>query len=261
MSDLIHFAHGNGFPSPCYRQLFHFLEPRFDCCFIDKVGHSQQYPVTENWQLLIDEVLESVRSQADRPVIGLGHSLGGILTLCAAIEAPELFKCVILLDSPLIGSFKSAMIRLAKSLGIIDRVTPAQRTRGRQQYWKSRESVYRYLRSREIFKRFDPTCLDDYIDYGLEKREDGYHLRFNRHVEYLIYRTIPHILPKYLPRLETPTALIYGMDSHVVDRFDRYYMKSKLGVLCLETEGTHLFPFEYPKLASERVCAAVDAIL
>lgn len=92
VKDLIHFAHGNGLPSPCYRQLLSALESRYDCCYIDKIGHNAKFPVTENWHFLVDEVLNSVRQQATQPVIAVGHSLGGVLSLLAAIEEPLYLK-------------------------------------------------------------------------------------------------------------------------------------------------------------------------
>lgn len=171
MRELIHFAHGNGFPSPCYRQLLNGLEARYDCCYIDRIGHNPQFPVTENWHYLVDEVINSIKEQSRQPVIAVGHSLGGVLSLLAAIEQPSLFRAVIMLDSPLIGRFKSSMVRLAKALGVIDRVTPAARTRGRRKHWQSREQLIAYLRTRVLFRTFTDECLQDYIDYGLKKRK------------------------------------------------------------------------------------------
>ena len=132
--ELIHFAHGNGFPALCYKQFLERLGAQFDYCYIDKIGHNPLYPVGENWHNLVAELLASIKSQANnQPVIAVGHSLGGVLSLLAAIEEPEYFKMVILLDSPLIGPLKSSMVRLAKSLGVIDRITPAFRSKGRRE--------------------------------------------------------------------------------------------------------------------------------
>ncbi len=260
MRELIHFAHGNGFPSPCYRQFLQHLQARFDYCYIDRIGHSPDFPVTDNWQALVDEVIVSVETQAMQPVIAIGHSLGGVLSFLAAIEQPSLFKAVILLDSPIIGRLKSRVLRLSKSLGMIDHITPAFRTRGRQQSWKTREQALAYLKSRKLFKTFSDECLDDYIDYGLQKNENDYSLRFNRQIEYQIYRTIPHILHEYEGRLKTPTALIYGNKSSVIDSSDLRYMKRHYGVLCEEINGTHMFPMEHPKATANLVLKILDSM-
>ncbi|CDZ79066.1 monoglyceride lipase [Legionella massiliensis] len=261
MRELIHFAHGNGFPSPCYRQLLNNLEARYDCCYIDKIGHDQQFPVTENWSFLIDEVINSVKQQAEQPVIAIGHSLGGVLSLLAALKEPALFKAVIMLDSPLLGRFKSSVVRLAKALGVIDRITPAYRTRGRREFWQNREQLLDYLKTRDLFKTFTPECLQDYIDYGLNKTANGYQLRFDRHTEYMIYRTIPHGLQTYEGRLTVPAALLYGDQSAVVDRLDVRYMKKHHNIKGYKIKGSHMLPMEHPKEVAEHIFTALDAIL
>lgn len=261
MRELIHFAHGNGFPSLCYSQLLNRLQRQYDYCYIDKIGHNPQFPVTENWHFLVDEVLESIKQQATQPVIAIGHSLGGVLSLLAAIEQPSLFKAVIMLDSPLLGRFKSSMVRLAKALGIIDRVTPAFRTRGRRMHWQNRDELIAYLKGRELFKTFTDACLQDYIDYGLKKTKNGYELRFDRHTEYLIYRTIPHQLHEYEGRLTVPAVLIYGNKSTVVDRLDIRYMKKHYNIPSVKIEGSHMLPMEHPEEVANHIFRVLDAIL
>ncbi len=261
MKELIHFAHGNGFPSECYKQFLNELEDKFRLCYIDKIGHNPVYPVTENWHELVSEIIASIQFHAEQPVIAVGHSLGGVLSLLAAIEQPELFKAVVLLDSPLIGPFKSRMVRLAKALGLIDRVTPAFRTKGRRVHWQNRDQLLQYLKTRELFKTFTDECLNDYITYGLDLKEDGYYLRFDRHIEYQIYRTIPHVIPEYKGKLSVPAALIYGDESTVVDKMDRCYMTRHFNIKNVQTKGTHLFPMEHPKAVAKQVIDVINAIL
>jgi pimeloyl-ACP methyl ester carboxylesterase len=259
MKPILHFAHGNGFPSPCYRQLLKPLQKQFQCFYIDRIGHTVEYPVTDNWHHLVEEVIESIKTQAgSEPVIAVGHSLGGVLSFRAAIECPELFRCLILLDSPIIGRFKSRVIRLSKMLGMIDHVTPASRTRGRRHFWETREQVWSYLRSRKLFKYFTAPSLDDYIDYGMEKNENGYSLRFNQQIEYQIYRTIPHMLHEYEGQLKIPAALIYGSRSNVIDWLDLSYMKRHYCVKTYPVKGSHMFPMENPLEAANLIVQAVE---
>ena len=199
--------------------------------------------------------------QASQPVIAVGHSLGGVLSLLAAIEQPELFKAIILLDSPLLGRFKSNLVRISKMIGMIDRLTPAFRTRGRREHWRTREEVLSYLRHRKLFKYFTEPCLNDYVDYGLNKDELGFSLRFDPDIEYRIYRTIPHILHHYEAKLTVPSTLIYGSKSTVIDRLDLRYMKKHYGMVNFETKGTHMFPMEHPEDVARLIFKAVDRFL
>ncbi|MBA2656253.1 MAG: alpha/beta hydrolase [Tatlockia sp.] len=261
MKNLIHFAHGNGFPSPCYKQLLTELEAFFDICYIDKIGHDIEFPVTDNWHYLVDELINSVRTQATEPVIAMGHSLGGVLSLLAAIEQPYLFKAVILLDSPLLGPLKSTLLRLAKRFGFIDTITPAARSQGRRESWQTREQLIAYLKTKELFKSFSNECLQDYIDYGMNKTERGYELRFDRDIEYSIYRTIPDQLINYEGRLFLPAALIYGDKSKIVRASERCYMAKKFHIQSYETQGSHMFPMEHPYQAAELILKVLDAII
>lgn len=260
MRELIHFVHGNGFPSQCYRQLLTRLESQYTCCYLDRVGHTALFPVTDNWQYLVKEVISSVEAQASSPVIGLGHSLGGVLSLLAAIERPDLFKMVILLDSPMFGRMKSMMLRISKTLGMIDRVTPASQTRKRRKHWGSREQALTYLHRRTLFKSFDQACLQDYIDFGMQKDERGYFLRFDPQIEYQIYRTIPHLTYAYEGQLKVPAALIYGDQSHLIRHSDLRYMKRKYGIKAFEMHGSHMFPMEHPVLSAVKVMDVIDVM-
>lgn len=261
MSEIIkprlHFAHGNGFPSPCYRQMLAMLEPYFECFYIDKVGHTAEFPIEDNWEGLTDEVIASIRRQSDEPVVAVGHSLGGVLNMFAALKAPELFKAVILLDSPLLSRMRQQGVQLSKKLGLIDTITPARRTQGRRCHWPTRDAAFQYLKRRELFKYVTDACLNDYIDYGMKQDASGYTLRFDANIEYQIYRTMPHSLAAYPKALRVPSALIYGDQSDVIHVTDRRYMKRRYGIESFKTEGTHMFPFEHPKATVELILKVI----
>ena len=98
---IIHFAHANGFPAKTYSRLFSFLEPRFELQYLNRHGHNPDFPVTDGWHALRDELRTEIETKFTRPVIGLGHSLGGILHLLVAIEKPDLYTQIVLLDAPI----------------------------------------------------------------------------------------------------------------------------------------------------------------
>ena len=55
-------------------------------------GHNPAYPVTANWPHLVQN--DRHFGLHSEPVILLGHSLGGILSLMAASRRPDLVRCV-----------------------------------------------------------------------------------------------------------------------------------------------------------------------
>jgi surfactin synthase thioesterase subunit len=76
---MIFFAHANGFPAKTYTKLFSLLEDEFEIGFIEKIGHNPKFPVTDNWDCLKNELREEIEKRYSQPIIGIGHSLGGIL--------------------------------------------------------------------------------------------------------------------------------------------------------------------------------------
>lgn len=249
----IYFAHANGFPSPCYRQLFASLPADFALTYIDKVGHNADFPITDNWDTLCEELLMDIQKQHKQAVIGIGHSLGGVLMYLAASKAPHLFKGIILLDSPIYGSMKGMMIRLAKWSRRVEKITPAARTKYRKSYWPDRAAALAYFQTKPLFQRFDKHCLLDYVEYGLVDCEKGVCLLFDKKVEYQIFKTLPDNLARYRTSKRPPVVLLYGQESTLFKERDLIYMQKRLGFDVIAVEGGHLFPMEKPQAAGKAI--------
>jgi len=245
---ILHFSHANGFPAPSYRSMFDELGAKFDIGYVERIGHDPRYPVTDGWPNLVDELIDTIVARYQQPVIGVGHSLGGLLTALAAANRPELFHAVILLDAPILAPFQGSAVKLVKRVGLIDRVTPAGSTRNRRREWPSREEAIAHFRRRRLFRNFAPECLQDYADHGLVPSENGVALWFDPGIEYQIYRTIPHNIAGALKRLAVPGGFIGGNDSDVLRRVGLGYTRRLFRLSLLA--GGHLFPFEIPGAAA-----------
>lgn len=256
--NIIHFSHANGFPAESYRKFFSYLKDNFEIGYISMHGHNPKFPVTENWTDLADELVDYVANNYQQPVYAVGHSLGGILSFLAVIKRPDLFKGLIMLDAPILGKLRSKAVQFSKWIRMVDRLSPAGRTRWRRTEWNNYAEAIAYFQSKELFKNFDPDCLSDYVHAGIIKKEQGIELRFDRDVEYNIYRTLPHNLPQFRQQLKVPAALIYGSDHSVVTAADIREMKKHFQMQTMTSKGGHLFPFEYPALAAAMVTKAIN---
>ena len=107
MPATIVFSHANSFPASTYRVLFKSLQTRgFTVKAVEKYGHDPRYAISNNWPNVVPELIDFAQdavTQTGEPVWLVGHSLGGYLSLMAAIRKPELVRGVVLIDSPIVG--------------------------------------------------------------------------------------------------------------------------------------------------------------
>jgi pimeloyl-ACP methyl ester carboxylesterase len=113
--------------------------------------------VDNNWQNLVDELIYHLQQQPE-PVWGVGHSLGGMLHLHAAMRCPQLYRGVVMLDSPVLTRPTSWVIRAAKRFGLIDRLTPAGRTLGRREEFSDLEAARQYFSGKHCFAALTRTA-------------------------------------------------------------------------------------------------------
>ncbi len=246
----LQFSHANGFPAPCYRALFAALPKQLALGYVPRYGHDPAFPVTEGWPLLAAQLIAAVEARGE-PVLAVGHSLGGYLSLMAAARRPDLFRGVILLDAPIMSRFQGSAVVFAKRVGFIDRVTLAATTRGRRRVWPTAAAAVAHFRSKAPFRRFDPHCLEDYVNFGMTPHPDGIALRFDPEVEYRIYRTIPHDMARIARQSSVPGGLIAGADSALARQIGLGPARRHLRIASVA--GSHLFPFEHPAEAAAAI--------
>lgn len=232
--------------------MFGFLEASFRISAITAMGMDPRSPPTEGWPHLAQQLVDVIERSHTRPVIGIGHSLGGYLTFMAAARRPDLFRAIILLDAPIIGAIKGRLLGATKRFGIVDRVTPAGATRDRRAEWTSLAEAERHFGAKKLFRDFSPEALRDYVRYGLADEGQGLRLIIDPSIEYQIYRTVPHDLHRLLPKLAVPAGFIGGAKSDVVRRVGLSTMR-RAGISLRKVPGGHLFPFEHPRAAADAI--------
>ncbi|WP_314409072.1 alpha/beta hydrolase [Pseudomonas kuykendallii] len=245
MPSPIFFAHANGFPSATYGKLFDALRPDYPLHYLEQHAHDPRFPVDDNWGGLVDELLHHLEA-LEQPVWGVGHSLGGVLHYHAALRRPQLYRGVVMLDSPVLTLADRLVIRAAKRFGFIDRITPAGRTLGRREAFDDAAQARLYFAGKGLFRRFDPECLDAYVEHGLAPSDKGLRLKFDPATEISIYRSVPHLSPGRPQQLQVPLAVVRGRHSRVVlPHHARSVQRIPRGEY-LTLPGGHMFPLERP---------------
>ncbi|WP_296945712.1 alpha/beta fold hydrolase [uncultured Massilia sp.] len=247
---LLHFTHGNSYPSGSYGRLLDLLRDDYDVRTTDMLGHDARWPVDDNWRGLVDELIALLEAHG-RPAILVGHSLGGAVSMLAAYKRPDLARCVVMLDSPVVAGWRALVWRAAKALGLRYRLSPGGVALRRRHVWPSRQAAFDHFYAKPIFRAWAPGALDDYLDHGLQPHPDGVQLRFDRDVEAAIYSTLPHDMDAILRRpFPVPVGFVAGTDSQELRQAGLEATRRLVGKNLVTIPGTHLYPMESPQLTA-----------
>lgn len=251
MKPLIHFAHANGVPSKVYQKLFDLLSDEYDVIYVPLLGPDKRYPIDNHWYSLTQQVIDSiVRQSQGRKVIGLGHSLGSVLTFQAALQRPELFEQILMIDPPMIMGKEALALHIAKilKLKMVDAMSPAGLSKRRRDHWESREQAAELLRPKGFYKNFDEDCFQAYIDYALmdDLERGGVELTISRDDEVQIFRTNPSLWWLPQAKLKIPVQLLIAEQGPFLPRKFPQMVEKKFGAPFKVVSGSHMFPLEKP---------------
>jgi pimeloyl-ACP methyl ester carboxylesterase len=258
---LLHFTHGNSYPSGSYGRLLGELGRDFDVRTTDMLGHDPRYPVDDNWHALVDELIAQLECYAE-PAILVGHSLGGAIGMLAAWRRPELARCVVMLDSPVVAGWRAHAWRLVKALGLGRKLSPGGVAERRRNVWPSRQAAWDHFIAKPIFQAWAPGALDDYLEHGLKPHPEGVQLRFDREVEAAIYSSLPHDMAAVLRQpFPVPVGFIAGTRSEELRQAGMASTRKLVGENLVTIEGTHLYPMESPQLTAQLTREMIERLL
>lgn len=171
-------AHANAFPKELYEPLWEDLLSRAKAAgwrirsiWAADVAHQGQSSVL-NESLLGNEpawhdhsrdmlhMINLKRDEMPRPIVGIGHSMGGNQLAALALMHPRLLSSLILLD-PVIQEY-SAEFKPDESKPNLARLSTFRRT-----LWPSREAAEMSFAKSAFYKPWDPRVLQRWMDYGM----------------------------------------------------------------------------------------------
>ncbi|MFM7801921.1 MAG: alpha/beta hydrolase, partial [Limnohabitans sp.] len=140
------FFHGNSFPASTYSVMLNALRQRgMQVHALEKIGHNPEFPVTSNWPHLVQEVhafAQPLIASHPGPVVLVGHSLGGMLSLMMAAQYPALAHAVVMIDAPAVGGLQAKVLQISKSLSLTKTFSPGAISRKRRNEWLSLEDAH-----------------------------------------------------------------------------------------------------------------------
>mgnify|MGYP003804861259 CR=1 FL=1 len=256
--ELIHLAHANGFSSGVYKPIFDDLRKDFTIAGMNICGQCHcsankcdGKKMLKSWHALAHELGDLIAAvSGGKRIVAAGHSIGGIATMLCAVERPELFKKIILLDPVLVDLKSIRLFRLAKLFGMMNNSPLAVRARKRKNGWDSREEAVEYFRARPLFAGWADESLQAYGEYGLFENSEGrFELSCPPEVEARGFSTYPTSVWNRLRKLRVPVLLVRGGSSDTFSTASRdLFLKILPGADYLELDGLgHLFPMQAPQ--------------
>jgi pimeloyl-ACP methyl ester carboxylesterase len=126
---------------------------------------------------MVHEVLQHKRQQwGDVPVIGMGHSFGGIITTLVSNLQPTSFNQLILLDPIYLPRSLTSLSNLFYHLGLMKLTPMVNKTMKRRGHWPDRDAAHASFHQRGVFRGWHDEALNAYVAHGLQEKEDGVHL-------------------------------------------------------------------------------------
>jgi len=249
------FAHANGYPPGCYLPFFELFKPHYS---LKAIRQRPLWPglapeTLEDWHPLAGDLLAFLDQQSDQAVIAVGHSLGGVTTLRAALRSPDRFRAIVLLDPVLLPPAVIFTWRLIRSLGLSSTLHPLiSVTLTRRREFDDLEQAYKGYRRRDIFQRFSDDSLRAYLaGITAPLPGGGYGLVYSPEWEARIYHTgiwSDMDIWRGLPSLEVPTLILHGAESDTFRAGTGRLVRKKNPAVRVEAvpQCGHLLPLERP---------------
>lgn len=251
----LHLAHANGYPPGAYAPLVETLTPRYRVTAMLTRPFWPDCPPEsiDDWSPLADDLVRFLEEQGERNVIGVGHSLGGVVTLIAALRRPHLFRALVLIDPVLLPYRILSLWTFFYKLGLADHLHPlAPPARRRRRVFESVEAMYENYRRKRVFSRIDDRGLRAYVESLARPRPDGQvELAYPPEWEARIYVTGPLYEWKLWPQLKglkPPLLVIRGRETDTYLPVAARMTHARLPNAVIHTvEGAgHLVPLEKP---------------
>ena len=250
----LHFLHANGYPPACYKPFLDCLLTRYHVfgMLLRPLWKDSNPNDIRDWKPFSEDLLRFLTDTQTSPVIGVGHSIGAVVTLRAALRDPGRFRALVLIDPVLyVPSFLFGWHAVRLS-GLAERLYPLiVAAKRRRRTFTNLHTVFRGYRQRGIFRYMSDENLRIYIEGITRRTDDQYELIYSPEWEAQIYRTGMHDLDIWrdLSRLHVPTIIIRGAETDTFLENAARLVKRKQPKVQVETleKSTHLLPLERPQ--------------
>ena len=251
---VIQFSSANGIPVESYESFFEHLPPQYSISCLDSRGTWPERRAPKpgfSWCDHASDLIKTIEQTQTQPVIGIGHSMGGIVNLEAARRRPDLFSKLIIIDPASTPTAWMATLFKLMPYSVALRFAPfIARTAKRQHIWESPQTFIDNYQGHPTYRPFTTKALKDYAEYGLQLRPDNqYELRYLREWEAHNFRKVDYFW-KFLKRVDLPVLVMRAEKTYITsaEKFSEETAKLKDYVTALTINGAHhLVTHEQPR--------------
>ncbi len=265
----LHFAHANGYPPGAYRLLLNELAVFYHviAMYQRPLWQNSKPQDLQNWRPLADD-LDQFLAQENLPVvIGVGHSLGATTTLRLAIQKPERFSALVLLDPVIFPPWMSVAWWAVMKLGLGMKIHPlAAKTLRRTRHFASSEAMFEQYRQKPVFERMPDENLRAYVEsVSRPAAGAGVELAYSPEWETHIYLTASLAdleIWRGLKNLKLPLLIIRGQETDTfLEKTANQIEKIVPQVDIISVPGAgHLLPLEKPQAVARIILDYLGSI-
>lgn len=212
---LVHISHSIGFCAGVYTPFAEKLKPYLNVIGMDHRGHGKTRALADpqllkNWNIFYDD-LECFFKYLNQPLIAIGHSMGGTISMVTAIRQPDLVRALILIEPGIMPPSWVLGTYLLQKCGLTWTVPMVAKTSKRRKEWPDRESLRAYFSSRNSIRYWEKEFFDAYMDHVVNETNAGcVELCCSPTWQSRCIATAPTDIWHYVSKLKTPTLIIYG---------------------------------------------------
>ncbi len=251
----MHFLHANGYPPACYEPLLGRLRTEYHAfgMLLRPLWPGTDPDSIRDWRPFSEDLRHLLRSAGTSPVIGLGHSIGAVTTLRAALQEPRLFSALVLMDPVLLPPLRILQLQAMHMLGLHRGNSRLVRAAlNRRRHFDDLEQLFAGYRRRQIFRFFSDESLRALVN-GLTRSspDGGYDLVYSPEWEARIYQTgiwIDWDLWNGIAGLKVPMLFLRGAETDTFFVRTAEMARRRNSRIRVETvaNATHLLPLEKP---------------
>lgn len=259
---VLHFAHANAYTPGCYRPFLSYLTEEYCVLALEQrpLWPDEPPEQLEQWDLFAEDLIAFFDEHKLRHVVGVGHSLGAVATMMAAVRRPQLFRALVLIEPVFLVPTVLEMARQYPEQAF--EIPLVEIARKRSNRWSSRADAFARFRKKPVFSRLSDAALWDYVNDALCTHEDGQlTLCFPREWEAQIYGTPPTDVWQLLPQVSEPTLAMRGTETETLlpPAWDLWQEVQPNATFVEVEQAGHLLPLEVPALTATKVLSFLRA--